>query len=50
MQCTGPNVIVFLINKLMPQSVNLEITRPGGYKTFFMLNLTEHEISTNAAK
>ena len=29
-----------------PMSANILTTGPGGYKTFFMLNSTEHEIST----
>ena len=30
----------------LDQQASKEATRPRGYKTFFMLNSTEHEIST----
>ena len=32
--------------KLPSAEMILDMTRPQGYKTFFMLNSTEHEIST----
>ena len=47
-QESKPSFLSFLTMKWMeiPDGSRVRFTRPQGYKTFFMLNSTEHEIST----